>query len=1297
MSRLLLWSGAAVLLLVLVLAAGLLFLVSSETALRWAWQTAEPMLPEGIEVASVEGRLIGPLEVRGVRVDMEGMRLRLDSAYVDWRPGDLVDLLLNIHSVRLSGLDYTALPVDKTEPDPPAEPFEIPDAVDLPIDIRLGEFLLTDARIHSAPDTEPFVVDRAELVASLAGDNWRISRLSARGPLFEIDGGARLRPSGRYANQAQFRWRFNAPDLAPLQGDTRLEGDLDRLRLNQVIAAPYNLKASAVVSDPLDALTLQASLALEATQTRAIRADLPPATLNVNAQAEGSLDDLGVQLDLRATETDYGAALIDLAARYTGEAVRIEQLLLTSPDTPARLQARGDVALAQGNRMDLVIDWEKLQWPLSGSADYASPAGRFQLTGQLDDYRLEGGLDWLLAAAAGAGAEGGPPAGRLDIAGEGNLSAFSLESLALTGAPGTLTGQADVTWAPALDLSATLTGENLNPGVFAPDWPGDIALDLKATARQQADGLHARLERLTAEGELRSQPLSLEARARHAPDSTVLETLALTAGTTVLTASGKILDRLDLRFDLDAPDLATTVPGAEGRLQASGQVSGRPERPRLSLQASGDELLFQGNLLETLRLQADLDATGQTPSDVALTLGNGQMGATQLDSLSLELQGTPADHALSLDVSAMQSELRLALTGGLPDSFERWRFTLNELYARYDELAPWDLQAPAEGLLSAETQQLEQACLGSGAARLCLQGSNDGDGANARFTLDDLDYAYAKPLLPSDPVITGSLSANGRVSLPADGSLDAQVELNTSAGTVTTQTQDGETVQVLALEPGLIALRMENDGLDASMSLPLSQGGGIQATAAVAPGEGALTGRPLTGGLDIEVQALDFISEITAEVESIRGALTGRMDLGGTLESPRVTGRTDLKTSQLALTTPGLDIKDLHLALVGRGETLDVTLDAKSGGGTLDVDGSVNVADRAQTVDLAIRGNRFKVIDNNEARAFATPDLTVVMRPERIDITGSVAVPVAEITPRNLPESGAVTVSSDQVMITPGVEAQTDGAGRALHARVRVIIGDPSVQVTEFVDRGRNYADVVRRIPGDKVVFEGFGLKSVLAGDLLVTQNPGKPALGTGELRVVVGQYKAYGQDLSIRNGRILFGGGPVAEPALNISAVRRPREEILVGIRVRGRLEAPKFTLFSEPSSMTQSEQLSWLVLGRPLSGASSSESSLVTRAALALGLKGGNVLTSRIGERLGVDELGLESGSTSTGAEQAALVIGKYLTPKLYVSYGIGLFEPISTLRMRYTLTERWQVETQSSSVGSGGDIIYTIERGQ
>lgn len=103
-------------------------------------------------------------------------------------------------------------------------------------------------------------------------------------------------------------------------------------------------------------------------------------------------------------------------------------------------------------------------------------------------------------------------------------------------------------------------------------------------------------------------------------------------------------------------------------------------------------------------------------------------------------------------------------------------------------------------------------------------------------------------------------------------------------------------------------------------------------------------------------------------------------------------------------------------------------------------------------------------------------------------------------------------------------------------------------------------------------------------------------------------------------------------------------------------------------------------------------SEQELLFKAASALTLKGGNTIAEQISETFNIDELGVAGGDTAT---DTSLYIGKYLSPRLYVKYGVGLLEPTHTFFMRYRLNSAWSVETQTATEHNGGDIIYTMER--
>ncbi len=98
-----------------------------------------------------------------------------------------------------------------------------------------------------------------------------------------------------------------------------------------------------------------------------------------------------------------------------------------------------------------------------------------------------------------------------------------------------------------------------------------------------------------------------------------------------------------------------------------------------------------------------------------------------------------------------------------------------------------------------------------------------------------------------------------------------------------------------------------------------------------------------------------------------------------------------------------------------------------------------------------------------------------------------------------------------------------------------------------------------------------------------------------------------------------------------------------------------------------------------------------MMANAALALGLSGGDQIARSIGDRFGFDEMRIESDSTG---DQASLVVGRYLSPRLYVGYGIGLIESINTFNLRYQISDRWQLEAESGT-DQGADLFYRFER--
>jgi translocation and assembly module TamB len=99
-------------------------------------------------------------------------------------------------------------------------------------------------------------------------------------------------------------------------------------------------------------------------------------------------------------------------------------------------------------------------------------------------------------------------------------------------------------------------------------------------------------------------------------------------------------------------------------------------------------------------------------------------------------------------------------------------------------------------------------------------------------------------------------------------------------------------------------------------------------------------------------------------------------------------------------------------------------------------------------------------------------------------------------------------------------------------------------------------------------------------------------------------------------------------------------------------------------------------------------------------MGLSGSNI-TGEIQQKFGLTEFGVgqqeitdTSKSDAATTQQAAFTIGKYINPRLYLHYSIGIVDPISIVNLTYQLTKRLTIQTETSTIENGADLFYTLE---
>lgn len=218
---------------------------------------------------------------------------------------------------------------------------------------------------------------------------------------------------------------------------------------------------------------------------------------------------------------------------------------------------------------------------------------------------------------------------------------------------------------------------------------------------------------------------------------------------------------------------------------------------------------------------------------------------------------------------------------------------------------------------------------------------------------------------------------------------------------------------------------------------------------------------------------------------------------------------------------------------------------------------------------------------------------------------------------------------------------------------------------------------------------DAFGLKARLTGILKVIQD--KQGLGlNGQINIPEGRFHAYGQDLIVRKGQILF-SGPVDQPFLNVEAIRNPEstnDNVIAGVRVTGLADKPKATIFSEPVK-SQEEALSYLLRGEGLDS-SGADSTHMAALLISMGVSKSGKLLGSIGETFGVSDLALDT--QGVGDKSQVVVSGK-ITNDLQVKYGVGIFNSLATLTLRYRLMPKLYLEAVSG-VDQALDLLYQFE---
>ncbi len=1308
---------------------GLAWLLYSESGMRWGYQQILPHLPGSLTVTGLSGTLAGPLTAQVIRYQDQGQTMDARQVMLNWNPWSLLRSNVDISELQIHSMDIV-LPEDTDTSTADDQPLSLPQ-YDLPMGVTLEGAVIDAISITSGTDS--YRIEQIRAGAIIGVDGLVIQSFEIDSEKLQLSLQGRLHPIADYAHDFKLSWQALMPSGAEVEASGVIRGDLRSTDITQSLQGALQMELSLELRELLSRPSWQAELEVSAIDGNLLDFQLPLNFGLLKLSANGDTEAARVSGSLKAESAELGAIdagfeLSSLAGERRFEGIHIDSLKIGAPqgqlsasgqlDWMPTLRWEADILASQLNPVTLLPQWPgniEAQLSSSGGINDGELIANANISGMQGELRgypvsLQSQLLWKNNAVEISQLNFSSGSTRLSLEGLLNETLdlrWSLDSDNLAELDPSIQGR--------LKAKGELSGSRQSP-VIQTFFEGNALRYLD----YEIDKIQGELDGEITDNQLRGklkqariQTHDYDNWTQQAPSTINLSANSLLLDNICLQSddSGSICNRLERRDDIwkigvEVSGLALSMfkslmPTAlkiEGTGNASAALEYRAQQQLLGnididLPPGSANYKLSGDHVERIdyhsaKLEIQLEPTGIS-ADTVLELinGDGFKGQIALPGGSL-LSIDPVSQALQANVHLEVNKLSLidlmideidgvqgavtlnaAVTGTLHNPKVKGSAQLLEgamnipgLKLRLSQISLY--------LDSADHERISyrgEAQTGSG--KLTLRGdtllqASKGWPSNLQVETTKLDLAaLLKPWLPSDVRVAGMLSSSTKLKFRAPDELYGEVELSAPSGTLSYPLLEGE-MEDWKYHNSSLKLVLDHQGIKGHSEISIGDGNTLRGEIhlpdarllALDPGRQTLEAKA-----KINITELTKIEALIPELHIQQGSLNLSLSADGTLTQPALVATAEVLDASATIPRLGLTFEKINL----HGETVEKNrfkfkFGANSGEGSLTVAGVSHLdAANGWPTTLSIQGREFEVSSTSEAMVQVSPDLTIKLQNHNIDIRGDLLVPYARLRPRDVTQ--AAHVSSDVVIIGSTAEAA------------------PRWQITNHINL----------ILGDRVSFSGFDFDGQLSGKLLIEESAGQVTSGIGEISIPRGRYSAYGQRLDIENGRLLFVGGPLTNPGLDIRAARKT-DSVTAGVHVTGLLKQPQLSLFSTPA-MDQTDTLSYMLFGRPLEDTTDKDGAMMAKAALALQLTGGDKIARSIGDQFGLDEVHLEG---SDSGDQASLVVGSYLSPKLYVSYGIGLIESFNTLNLRYNISEQWLLKAESGE-SQGADLMYTFER--
>ncbi|WP_445335577.1 autotransporter assembly complex protein TamB [Citrobacter koseri] len=1248
-----------VLIFILLLLGTVAFLVGTTTGLHLVFNAANRWVP-GLEIGQVTGGW-RDLSLKNIRYDQPGVAVNAGEIHLAVKLGCLWDSSLCVNDLSLKDINV-AIDSKKMPPSEPVEEEEDSGPLNLstPYPITLSRVALSNINLK-IDDTTVSVMDFT------SGLNWQEKTLtlkptSLQGLLIALPKVAEVaqeevvepkidhpQPDEKPLGET-LKDLFSKPVL-PEMADVHLPLNLnieefkgEQLRVTgdtDLTVRDMLLKVSSIDGNmKLDALDIDANQGtVNATGTAQLTNSWP---VDITLNSTLNIDPLkGEKVKLKV-----------------GGALREQLEIGVNLSGPVDMDLRAQTRLAEaGLPLNVEVASRQVYWPFTGDKQFQADDIKLKLTGKMTDYTLS-----MRTAVKGQDI---PPA-TITLDAKGSEQQINLDKLTVAALEGKTELKALVDWQQAISWRGELTLDGINTAKEIPDWPSTLNGLIKTRGSLYGGSWQMDVPELKLTGNVKQNKVNVNGSLKgNSYMQWVIPGLHLELGRNSADVKGELgIKDLNLDATIDAPNLDNALPGLGGTAKGLVKVRGTVDAPQLLADINARGLRWQELSVAQVRVEGDIKSTDQIAGNLDVRVERITQPDVNINLVTLNAKGSEKQHELQLRIQGEPVSGQLALAGSFDRKEARWKGTLSN--TRFQTpVGPWSLtRAIALDYRNQEQKiSIGPHCWTNPNAELCVPQTIDaGAEGRAVVNLNRFDLAMLKPFMPDATQASGVFSGKADVAWDTtkEGLPQGQVTLSGRNVKVTQRVNDAPLP--VAFDTLNLNADLHNNRAQLGWMIRLTNNGQFDGQVQITDPQGR---RNIGGNVNIRNFNLAMVNPVFSRGEKAAGMLNANLRLGGDVQSPQMFGQLQLSGLDVDGNFMPFDMQPSQLAMNFNGtrSTLQGVVRTQQGQINLSGDADWSQIDNWRA-RVAAKGSRVRITVPPMVRLDVSPDVVFEATPSLFTLDGRVDVPWARIVVHELPES-AVGVSSDEVMLNNDLQPENpQSASIPINSNLIVHVGN-------------------------NVRMDAFGLKARLTGDLKVAQD--KQGLGlNGQINIPDGRFHAYGQDLIVRKGELLF-SGPPDQPLLNIEAIRNPEStenDVIAGVRVTGTADEPKAEIFSDPA-MSQQEALSYLLRGQGLES-DQSDSAAMTSMLVGLGVAQSGQVVGKIGETFGVSNLALD---TQGVGDSSQVVVSGYVLPGLQVKYGVGIFDSLATLTLRYRLMPKLYLEAVSG-VDQALDLLYQFE---